>query len=63
MGKKGQKLPEGVLPGGEHEVGKIDARAKKNKQSAMKLEEKAVRNLAEAERKGEELGSRGLESS
>ena len=48
MGAKGQKLPKGVLPGGQHAVGKIDERAKRNKGSAVKLEERARGNLREA---------------
>lgn len=62
LGNKGQKLPEGVLPGGKHEVGKIDARAKRNKEQAMKFERKAEANLFEAREKGEELERRGLEA-
>ncbi|KAF2724205.1 nucleic acid-binding protein [Polychaeton citri CBS 116435] len=60
LGEKGQKLPKGVLPGGKHEVGKIDARAKKNKESAMKLNEKAEENLLQAREKGEQLRQKGL---
>ncbi|KAK5124546.1 hypothetical protein LTR85_001763 [Meristemomyces frigidus] len=59
-GEKGQKLPTGVLPGGKHEVGKIDARAKHNKERAMKLNEKAEGNLLEAMEKGRELEQRGV---
>lgn len=36
LGKKGQKLPGGVLPGGLHAVGKIGNRAKENKDKAIK---------------------------
>lgn len=61
LGKKGQKLPEGVLPGGKHEVGKIDQRAKRNKEVAMKRDGRAEENLLEAKEKAEELESRGLE--
>ena len=60
LGEKGQKLPKGVLPSGKHAVGKPDERAKRNKQSAMKLERKAEENLAEAEAKGEQLEQQGL---
>jgi len=55
LGEKGQKLPKGVLPGGKHEVGKIDERAKHNKEKAMRLEEKAEENLLEAKEKREEV--------
>jgi small subunit ribosomal protein S17 len=48
MGNKGQKLPKGVLPGGKHAVGKIDERAKHNKEQAAKRNEKAEKNLLEA---------------
>lgn len=60
LGAKGQKLPEGVLPGGKHEVGRIDERAKRNKEKAMKLNEKAEENLLEAKEKGEALKEQGL---
>jgi hypothetical protein len=49
MGKKGQKLPKGVLPGGKHEVGKIDARAKHNKEAALKMQGQAKANLKRAQ--------------
>lgn len=49
MGKKGQKLPKGVLPGGKHEVGKIDARAKHNKEAALKMQGQAEANLARSQ--------------
>ncbi|GAB7360907.1 hypothetical protein MBLNU230_g0893t1 [Neophaeotheca triangularis] len=61
-GEKGQKLPQGVLPGGKHEVGKIDERAKRNKESAMGLDEKAQRNLQAAKVKGDRLKRQGLGS-
>lgn len=48
VGAKGQMLPEGVLPGGLHAVGKIDERAKHNKELAMKRDRKAEENLREA---------------
>jgi small subunit ribosomal protein S17 len=48
MGNKGQKLPKGVLPRGKHAVGKIDERAKHNKEQAAKRNEKAEKNLLEA---------------
>ena len=48
MGKKGQKLIDGVLPGGKHATGKIQERARGNKEKAMKREEKAEENLVEA---------------
>lgn len=55
LGKKGQKLPGGVLPGGLHAVGKIDARAKANKEKTMKRNEKAESNLLEAKKVAEEV--------
>lgn len=48
VGAKGQMLPEGVLPGGLHAVGKIDERAKHNKELAMKRNRKSEENLREA---------------
>ena len=60
LGKKGQKLPEHVLPGGKHEVGKIDERAKQNKESAIKMSGQAEANLLEAKEKSEDLGAQGL---
>ncbi|KAK5712578.1 hypothetical protein LTR17_017893 [Elasticomyces elasticus] len=59
-GAKGQKLAKGVLPGGQHEVGKIDARAKRNKESASNLNEKAEANLLEARGKAQELEVKGV---
>lgn len=48
MGKKGQKLPEGVLPGGKHAVGKIADRTRSNKEKASKREARAEENLLQA---------------
>ena len=62
LGKKVQKLPEGVLPGGKEEVGKINVRAQKNKGKAMKMERRAEENMLEAKEKGEELERKGLGS-
>ena len=59
-GGKGQNLPDGVLPGGRHEVGKINERALKNKEKATKLRDQAEANLLEAKEKGEELESQGI---
>lgn len=50
----------GVLPGGKHEVGKIDERAKHNKESAMKMSEQAEANLLEAKDKADALQDQGL---
>jgi hypothetical protein len=61
LGKKGQKLPRGVLPGGKHEVGPINARANENRSKAEKLAKKAEGNLMEAEVKDQELAEQGLE--
>ena len=55
LGQKGQKLLEGDLPGGKHEVGKIGERAKFNKEKAVRLEAEAVENLVEADLKEEEV--------
>ena len=55
LGNKGQKLPEGVLPGGKHEVGKVNERARKNKERAVKMQAQAERNLLEAKEVEEEL--------
>ena len=60
LGEKGQKLPKGVLPGGKHEVGKIDDRAKHNKEMAMKFDAQAEDRLLEAKEKGEELERQNL---
>lgn len=60
LGEKGQKLPAGVLPGGKHEVGKIDDRAKQNKEKAMKRNEQTEDNLLEAKNKEENLQEQGL---
>ncbi|KAI5210074.1 nucleic acid-binding protein [Aureobasidium subglaciale] len=54
-GKKGQVLPKGVLPGGKHAVGKIDERARHNKEQAVKRNEKAEKNSAEAKQLAESL--------
>lgn len=62
LGAKQQKLPEGVLPGGKHEVGKINERAQKNKGKAMQFRAKAEENLLEAKEKGEVLEKEGLGS-
>lgn len=62
LGAKGQKLPEGVLPGGKHKVGKINERAQGNKGKALKFEAQAEENLEEAREKGEELAEQGLEA-
>ena len=55
LGNKGQKLPGGVLPGGKHAVGKIDERAKHNKEQAVKRNEQAERNLLQAKSVAEEV--------
>ncbi len=62
LGAKGQKLPEGVLPGGKHAVGKINERAQGNKGKTLKYEAQAVENLAEAGEKGEESAEQGLDA-
>lgn len=62
LGEKGQKLPEGILPGGKHEVGKIDERAKHNKEKAMKFDTQAEYRLLEAKERGEELEQQSLGS-
>lgn len=55
LGEKGQKLPHGVLPGGKHEVGKINDRAQHNKSKAMRRQAHAEADLLEAKEKGERL--------
>lgn len=62
LGQKGQKLPEGVLPGGNEEVGGINERSQHNKGKAMKFEEQAEERLLEAKEKGEQLEREGLGS-
>jgi len=44
VGAKGQMLPEGVLPGGLHEVGDIHERAMHNSEKAMHMRQKAQEN-------------------
>lgn len=60
LGRKGQKLPEGILPGGKQEVGKINERASANKARKMKFDAQAEDNMLEAKEKGEELEREGL---
>ena len=48
VGRKGQKLQDGVLPGGKHAVGKIQDRAKANKEKALKRNQRAEENLAKS---------------
>ena len=60
LGKKGQKLPHGVLPGGKEEVGPINERASKNKGRAMAFEKQIQENVQEAMVKEDELQARGL---
>lgn len=62
MGKNGQKLPEGVLPGGKHEVGKIDARAKHNKEAAIKRQEKTAANLKRSQELKKSQDAQGISS-
>lgn len=62
MGKKGQKLPKGVLPGGKHEVGKIDARAKHNKEAAIKRQEQTEANLKRSQELKKGLDAQGISS-
>ncbi|KAM3413988.1 hypothetical protein BST61_g10652 [Cercospora zeina] len=62
LGEKGQKLPKGVLPGGTHEVGKINDRSLHNSQKRTRLHEKAGANLLEAKEKGKKLAQDGLAS-
>ena len=53
LGEKGQKLPEGVLLGGKREVGKINERARHNKQKTVEREEKAESKVVEVKEKVE----------
>lgn len=46
--------------GGKHEVGKINQRARHNKESAMKMNEQAEANILEAKEKVDELREQGL---
>ncbi|KAI5364047.1 Putative ribosomal protein S17/S11 [Septoria linicola] len=62
LGEKGQKLPEGVLPGGLHETGKVNDRSSHNAQKAAKFEGKAKENLVEADIKTDELARKDLAS-
>jgi hypothetical protein len=62
MGKKGQKLPKGVLPSGKHEVGPINERAKHNKEAAIKRHEQTMANLKRSQESKKEMDSRGVSS-
>jgi hypothetical protein len=62
MGKKGQKLPKGVLPGGKHEVGPINERAKHNKEATIKRHEQTMANLKRSQELKKEMDSRGVSS-
>lgn len=56
VAETGQKKEDGK----RDPVGKIDKRAKRNKESAMKMNEQAEANLLEADRREEELKEEGL---
>ena len=56
VGSKGQKLPEGVLPGGLHAVGKINDRSRHNKDLVEKRKGMTESNLREADRLEAEQG-------
>lgn len=60
LGEKGQKLPKGVLPGGKHEIGRIDERAAKNKGKAIEERKKTEENFLKAKEKGEALEKEGI---
>jgi small subunit ribosomal protein S17 len=60
LGEKGQKLPSKVLPGGKHEVGKINDRAQHNKGKQIKRDALAEDRLLEAKEKREALEERDL---
>lgn len=62
MGNKGQKLPSGVLPGGKHEVGKIDERAKHNKELAMKRNQQTKENLKRSQEMKKSMDAEGISS-
>lgn len=62
LGGKGQKLPTKVLPGGKHEVGKINDRARHNKEKAIEMDERAEDHLLEANEKSEELQDKNLDT-
>lgn len=63
MGNKGQKLPNGVLPGGKQEVGKIDSRAKQNKEAAMKRQQQTAANLKRAQELQKDAAAQGFSAS
>lgn len=56
VGRKGQKLPEGVLPGGMHAVGKIQTRASGNKTKVERRNEQAADNLIRVKEVAGETG-------
>lgn len=60
LGEKGQKLPSKVLPGGKHEVGKINDRSMHNKEKAMKRDDAVEDHLLDAKEKREALKERNL---
>ncbi|CAK4034756.1 nucleic acid-binding [Lecanosticta acicola] len=62
LGEKGQKLPEGVLPGGKHATGKINERAQHNKGKAERFDRAAWDRLVEGNEQQEELDSQNLNS-
>ncbi|SMQ51576.1 unnamed protein product [Zymoseptoria tritici ST99CH_3D7] len=62
LGEKGQKLPEGVLPGGMREVGKIDDWSAEKKAEYRRLRAEESRNLSEAKEKEAELNEQDLET-
>lgn len=55
LGNKGQKLPNGVLPGGKHAVGKVDERARDNMEKVVVLEKKAEDDILDAQGRPEKL--------
>jgi hypothetical protein len=61
LGNQGQKLPEGILPGGKHEVGPINVRARENRSKADIMARRAEENLMEAEVKDQQLAEQDLE--
>lgn len=62
LGEKGQKLPQGVLPGGKHAVGGINERSQQRKGMADRRNEEAMERLQEGKEKKKELERMNLNS-
>jgi hypothetical protein len=59
---EGALMGKGVLPGGKHEVGPINERAKHNKEATIKRHEQTMANLKRSQELKKEMDSRGVSS-